>query len=571
MYTICMLINWSSRITLSKRAVTLDRLDFWSAICGSRIDWTLPWSKIPLALLFVIVTRIPAAFWAGALAPTATKSEMNRHNVTTLIPHYPPQSIATYAPQSLFNNSDPLISTPLGIFSFSPVRDRFGFLLNDGAFASSQNMSEVQLYKKNNNSNFNYYGRSYGVGASVGLVDKQIGQRFRGLDSFSFNETGTMTNTSCISNRSPDFHLELAYETNNIMYPNIYEATGCPPWEGPNQNCGGFSEIGIGNDGSIVAVAWWQGLNATVQNYTGILAITSGKNYTSLNNTQCSVTMTPQKFTVNVSVKQGLIQVIPLNQTIGTGTNPVQIINGGFTTNAALFEVASTKFTSAIGNMLNSNIYNVGLQKTSETANQKTLRGIAEAMQVVTDDALVAYFNTQLMLVGESTPVPITIVVDALSIGTGPYIYTVAGMNAFVGLLVIFEAFRTRGWKGMPRFNYMSVKSTVVSSSMGGNAVGRKAGEVHKSARQSWTANAKDSKNGNIALRRGRMDGLALTLDDDGSDQKRVSLVSGYDMPDWNNDRNVVLSGWERRNQNQKSSTNNIQHKHKTRSPKICS
>lgn len=547
MYSICMIINWSSRVIISRQAVTLDKLDFWSAICGSRIDWTLPKPKIPLVLLFVIASRIPAAFWAGALAPTITLSEMKTHNITTSVPRYTLQSFATYEPQSLFNDSDPMTSTPLGVFSFSPVRDRFGFLLNDGASASSQNTTAIQLYKKNDNSNFTYYGRSYGVGGSVGLVDKIIGQRFKGLNSFSFNETGTIASISCIFNRSSDFHLELAYSSNDVMFPNIYKATGCPPWVGPNMDCGGFSEIGMGGDDSVVAVAHWGSLEATIQNYTGVLSIASGNNYTLLNNTQCTVSMTPRHFGVYVSVKRGLISVVPLNTTVQNGTNPLQIVNGAFTTVASLSEVASTKFTSAIGNMLNSNILNVKLQKKpGENNDAITLRGIAEAMQVVTDDALVAYSSAQLMLADQSQQVPIRIVVQALSIGTGPYIYTVAGINAFILLLVIFEAVKTRGWKGMPRFNYMSVKSTIVSSSIGGNTVGKKAEGVHKSAGQAWNGNANDRKNGNIAVKLRRIDGLALTLDGDGGDpgQKSISQASGYGIPEWNGDGNSVRSGW---------------------------
>lgn len=67
----------------------------------------------------------------------------------------------------------------------------------------------------------------------------------------------------------------------------------------------------------------------------------------------------------------------------------------------------------------------------------------------------------------------------------------------------------------------------------GGNAVGTKAEGVHKSAGQSWTGIAKARKNGNIAVRPRRTDGLALALNDDESDRKRTSQASGYDMPDW--------------------------------------
>jgi hypothetical protein len=150
-----------------------------------------------------------------------------------------------------------LIITPLGTFSFSPVRDRFGFLLNDGASASTQNTTITPLYKKNDNSNFTYYRRSYGVGASVGLVDKHIQTRYPGLNSFSFNETGSFADVYCMVNRSTAFHLDLTLNSKNVAFPNIYEANGCPPWI-PLGDCGGFSEIGMGSPSSIVAVADWE-------------------------------------------------------------------------------------------------------------------------------------------------------------------------------------------------------------------------------------------------------------------------------------------------------------------------
>lgn len=531
MYSICMIINWSSRVVLAHRPVSLDRLDFWSAIVASRLDWTLPGAKIPLILVFVILTRIPAALWAGALAPRQTTADPHKVHLTTTVPRYTQASLDKYAPQSLFVDADPLISTPLGIFSFSPVRDRFGFLLNDGASASTQNTTITPLYKKNDNSNFTYYGRSYGVGASVGLVDKHIQTRYPGLNSFSFNETGSFADVECIVNRSTEFHLDLTLNSENVQFPNIYEANGCPPWFGPGKDCGGFSEIGMGGDDSIVAVAWWEQF-PNITEYVGTLAIASGANYTSLNNTQCNVTVVPKRYTVNVDVKRGLIQVNPLNGTVNS-TNPMVIVKSAFNTMAALSEVASTKFTSAIGNMLNSNIYNVMLQKTSESNQTKTLRAIQESIEVITDDALIAYSSAQIMLANVSSDVPLAITLDAVAVGTGYYIYIVAGVNAAVVLTVIFEAVRTKGWRGMPRFNYMSVKSTVVAGSMAGRAVGDKSAYLHNSTRHGWTGNAKDRLNGSIQVNLRRTNGLALTLADEDQGYKAVSIASGIDLPDW--------------------------------------
>ena len=540
MFTVCMLINWTSRVILGRRPVSLDRLDFWSALVGSRISWTLKKSRIPLILLFVILTRIPAALWAGALAPSTSTASQPHANLTTLLPRYTDASLAQYSPHGLFEDNDPLISTSLGIFSFSPVRDRFGFLINDGASASTQNATLTPLYKKNDNSNYTYYGRSYGVGSSVGLVDRKIGTRHESLNSFTYNETGTLIGVSCIVNRSTDFHLELAYSSDKVVYPNIYEATGCPPWIGPGNDCGGFSEIGMGGDDAVVAVAWWNQYS-NIENYIGTLAIASGANYTALNNTQCNVSMIPKDFTIAVSVKEGLITVTPQDGGVDppNGTNPMPIVSSAFTTFASLSEVASTKFTSAIGNLLNSNINNVLLQKTNETDEQKTLRGISEAIQVVMDDALVAYGSAQLMLANVTRPVQIHLVVDALTIGTPTYVYIVAGLNAAVVIAVVFEAVRTKGWKGMPRWNYMSVKSTVVSSSMGGMEIGRTVENLHRAANTAWRGDANDRINGNLKVRLRRINGLALTLENGSRSFNETSRESGVDLPDWSS--NVEL------------------------------
>jgi hypothetical protein len=180
--------------------------------------------------------------------------------------------------------------------------------------------------------------------------------------------------------------------------------------------------------------------------------------------------------------------------------------------------VASTKFTSALGNALNSNIYNVLLQNTHENNQTKTLRAIAETTQVITDDALVAFGSAQLMLANVPTNVPASLTIDALSIRTASYIYIVAGMNAAVVLVVLFEALRTKGWKGMPRWNYMSVKSTVVSSSMGGREIGSKVESIHGAMVKPWAGDANDRIKGVITVRLRRRDGLALTLEDDGRD-----------------------------------------------------
>ncbi|KAF4628771.1 hypothetical protein G7Y89_g9385 [Cudoniella acicularis] len=251
--------------------------------------------------------------------------------------------------------------------------------------------------------------------------------------------------------------------------------------------------------------------------------------------------MVPRRFTVNVNAKDGLIQVVPQNGTVNS-TNLLVIVMEAFHTMASLSEVASTKFTPAIGNMLNSNINNVYLQQTGESNSTKTLRAIAETMQVITDDALIAYSRAQLILVKNTTQVPVY-VVDAVTIGTAVYIYIVVGLNALVVLAVVLEAIRRKGWKGMPRFNYMSVKSTVVSSSMPGRAVGGMVEMLHGEKGSVWTGNAKDKLNGSIEVRLNRVNGLSLVIEG-GSRGMSFEGASIISLQVWESGRESLGSGF---------------------------
>ena len=64
-------------------------------------------------------------------------------------------------------------------------------------------------------------------------------------------------------------------------------------------------------------------------------------------------------------------------------------------------------------------------------------------MQVITDDALAAFDSAQPILTNVSTNVPVSLTINAFSIGTASYIYIVAAVNAVVVLVVLFEALRT--------------------------------------------------------------------------------------------------------------------------------
>ena len=58
-----------------------------------------------------------------------------------------------------------------GKFTYGPARSRFGYFINDGSTASSIKLGAQAITLEADNSNYTYHGRSYGIGASVGIFD----------------------------------------------------------------------------------------------------------------------------------------------------------------------------------------------------------------------------------------------------------------------------------------------------------------------------------------------------------------------------------------------------------------
>lgn len=76
-YSICTLINFSTRLRLSNTTHTLDHLGLWSAFCSRRLDWSLPPPFLIGLMLFWVTAQVPVAIWNGALTPIETSSHVS--------------------------------------------------------------------------------------------------------------------------------------------------------------------------------------------------------------------------------------------------------------------------------------------------------------------------------------------------------------------------------------------------------------------------------------------------------------------------------------------------------------
>ena len=188
---------------------------------------------------------------------------------------------------------------------------------------------------------------------------------------------------------------------------------------------------------------------------------------------------------------------------------------------------ATTLYMSLVGEMLNNNINSVSIQPTNEKNDTKMYHAIAESLQVIFDDALLASASAQLIIANDTRATPVVVYVNVLAMGDKRYIYAVIALNAIIVLAFCFEAARTKGWKGLPKFDYASVKSLIVGGSMGGKALGERVLYEHEMARSRWSGDTRDSVAGKAQVMLGRRKGLALVLGrDDKGKEEQVKLRS---------------------------------------------
>lgn len=418
------------------------------------------------------------------------------------IPRYTDHSYDLWS-QSILTEAkaNATVSNKKGQFSYLPLQDRLGYLLTDGSVASSVDWRPAE-HTKNDNSNFTYIGRSYGVGSSVGLADDAIVKK--GTVAYAYAEHGYYTSVECIRNASSGFKLHLLRPGDDEPYwtiPAIFLATGPGPntTESPSfangnyTDYGGVVTVGLGGSDDIVAAAWWASFESGLAgnglpdatDYTGktrpvgspaYTSIAAGKQNQNLNNVQCGIWMTPALFSIDVDVSKRFIQAKLQSKTSQPDVEPTGFIaDSASSVLGAMTNVDTSLFTSIMGTMLNRNIDNVRQQKNLTTTTEECiLQGVAETLEALIDDYLLAIGSAQLLVASDTSPVHPHVVSTAFNVGQKTYIIATFFVNAIMVFLYVAEAIRTRLWDQLPEFNYADVKAVVAASSLGGVRIGEK-------------------------------------------------------------------------------------------------
>lgn len=516
-HILCALINFATRLRLAEGPAALDVLKLWSALCGVRLDLSLPLRfLVPLAA-FIIGVLLPGALWAGALTPVVTATSFTSHPAPASsgcsylsIPQYSNASHKYWTNIPWLSHWDSLRNAQ-GMFTYSPNYELQGRILNLAASATSRD-NTTQKHAKIDNTQFSYEGRSFGVGSSVGLVDVLLNNS--STLSYNYTEIGYRAQVGCFKNSTLNWTLSGVKTSQDITYPNMYIASGTHA----NGASDFYAACGIRSSDEIVALAG--------QAYKGqnLFSIASGRRYSAFNGTQCNVTFSPTNFSVSVNLTQRMITVTPLPlqlqvPDINPGGKLIAITMRMLTSFSQLN--ACNLYTSVIGNTFESNINNVYASQYTTPNTSKpydratTFRGIEDSLTSMLDNVLLAYSSAQLMIANDTYQVPITTLITSIRVGEPIYIYAIAAINFLLVLVFLVEAARTKGWRGLKKFDYMDVKSVVVGTSMGGTAIANAAARracASDQARQDGSA--ADYVAGNVAVRLDhRDDALALVYD----------------------------------------------------------
>ncbi|KAI9650392.1 hypothetical protein NHQ30_000406 [Ciborinia camelliae] len=472
---ICRLFNYATRIRLKQRTISFDLLNFWNGISLASMRWDLSWMYLLLLLTFTSICAVPSALWAGAITPIDTSKVQQ---TTVILSQYSNMTSVREWPSEI-NADGPQFRTEKGFFTYSPAMHYLGLLSQSLSTATTMDGSPRQ-HVKFDNSKFLYVGRSYGIGASVGLADDDILSDSIAM-GYTFQEVGYAAETECIYNQTSDF----------TLIPNglqLFAARGRLPDTG---NTTGEFSVYLGHSTkSLVAI----GVAASNTGYNPrYLAIAAGDDYGYLNTTQCRTEFIPSIFNVSVSLPGKNITITRIDLTaedIEPSGNLTHVVE-------RQFELASNDLTgiyqSILGSALNFSIadYQTYINSSSYTSIRPTdeeinLMGIQNSVTAMIDDLLVAYSSAQLMIANDTKTADAIVTYTAVRFGQPVYVYSVFIVNLVIIFVVMVEAIRTRSWTYLTPFDYNDLGALAGASSRGGHhlanaltAVARKMEDVN--------------------------------------------------------------------------------------------
>lgn len=395
------MVNHGTRARLCYHAVEVKTLRLWQCLCFRTMDWGLPARSAVVLLLYIVVTAVPSAIWAGALTPIPT-------TVSSIdiikIPSWADTSKIREYPSEI-DETGPSLRNSRGFFTYSVGVQLQGDLLSSASSATTVDGS-VRQHQKIDYTRFGYYGRSYGVGSSVGLTDRDIISHPRTLN-YTFMETGFETYVDCARNSSSAFRIQ----------PDgyYYAATG----ELPNSVTGDPEySVYVGHDtAAIVAI----GVGRNWQAPTRVLAVAAGSQYDHLNKMHCELRFEPRRFNITVDIKSRNITVTPVASPKPINFQPSNLTHVLTRQFELIANTQTNLYVSLLGNSLNASISDF---ITAQAASGKMMSlveatpfGLTNAVEAMADDMLTAYAQAQLVVADDTHEIEVGVIRAAMRAG----------------------------------------------------------------------------------------------------------------------------------------------------------
>jgi hypothetical protein len=456
---LCRLINLATRISFVKSPISLNMLGFWSAMSTPAINWHLPSWMVALAIITTNLSAVLSALWTGALTP---RNSVAFSSTTLMVPEWSNTTLIKEYPSEI-DRTGPTIRSTRGHFTYSVGMGLLTSLVSSAGTASTVDGS-IRNHNKLDNSGYSYHGRSYGAGASVGLLDDILRIDNPGATNYTYEETGLAADVSCIYNRTSQLII-------NEVRDLLYALEGLLP--DSDLSAGEYSVYIGHSERTIFGIG--AAAQPTAYTATRYLAIGAGDYYASLNSTQCTVTYTPARFNVSVNIPSRNITVTKIDSR-AESIDPTHRIAHVVTRQIVLISNDLTSFyRSTLGDAFNASIsdYRTATANTTPalSEDQITLTGLENAIFSLVDDILGAYASAQLIIGEFKAPVTTIVHVSVLRLGSRGYIIATAVITGVIVLLVIGETIRTKGWRGLPAFDYLDARMLVWGASAGGRGI----------------------------------------------------------------------------------------------------
>ena len=394
--------------------------------------------------------------------------------------------------------------TAKGTFTYVPHFGLHGLILN-AAEQASRREGGLNTQAKLDRTGYTFRSRSYGAGASVGLMNDFVlpGEH---VISYSYNESGFVAKPMCIYNSTSEWHLK-RLTTDSDWSMSVHNARGRLP--------NGVSPIIAAADlgeGGALAVA--SGTNRDDPSPTHFVAFATGKNstYGEVNTIQCEIDFQPTQFLVSVNTTNQTISVTPIKPAI-VPINALSITTRAVGSINILGSIMSTTmYLSVIGDAFVHNVANV--EVLGGDNNNSKLQGVTDSLSSIIDNNLQAFSAAQLMILNESTLANVEVRRVAAVFGSVVYVYAILAITLVISMIYLSEVIRTRGWRHLPKLNFVDVKSVVIGTSMGGDAIAQEATSLHGIRASAWHAAEDDHLAGQsrIRLEQGSQGGVAVVL-----------------------------------------------------------